>query len=246
MSPYRFGQHEDVVQFGLLDELHAHVVDDAVLELDPARVVGRDRRAALEEEAVGQLHDVGLVDGRDLVPAVGDRVLEGVPGDPLGRGAGDDLDALGGVLADHVLDAGVQVLGVLADDDQVDVVVAQVETLHRAGRAHVRVQVERLAERDVDAPEAATDRGRDGALERDVVAPDRVEDAVRERRPELLDRRLTRDHRLPFEADAGRIEHAGGRLRQLRPDAVAGDQGDSVGHATILAMQSRWRRPARP
>ena len=39
MSPYRFGQHEDVVQLRLLDELHAHVVDDAVLELDPALVV---------------------------------------------------------------------------------------------------------------------------------------------------------------------------------------------------------------
>ena len=231
------GQDEHVVQLGLLDELHAHVVDDAVLELDPAVVVGGDRPAALEEQPVGQLHDVGLVDGRDLAPAVGDRVLEGVPGDPLRRRAGDDLDALGGVLADHVLDAGVQVLGVLADDDQVDVVVAKVEALHRARRADVGVQVERLAERHVDAPEPATDRGRDRALERDVIAPDRLEDAVRERCPELLDRRLTRHDRLPLEADAGRIEHAGGRLRQLRPDAVAGDQGDSVGHAAILATR---------
>ena len=111
-------QHEHVVQLGLLDELHAHVVDDAVLELDPAVVVGRDGPAALEEQAVRQLHDVGLVDGRDLVPAVGDGVLEREPGDPLGRLAGDDLDALRGVAADHVLDAGVQVLGVLADDDR--------------------------------------------------------------------------------------------------------------------------------
>ena len=181
-----------------------------------------------------------------LLPAVGDRVLEGVAGDPLGRRAGDDLDALGGILADHVLDAGVEVLGVLADDDQVDVVVAEVEALHRAGRAHVGVQVERLAERDVDAPEPATDRGRDRTLERDVVAPDGVEDVVRERRPVLLDRGLAGDDRLPFEADAGRIEHAGGRLRQLRTDAVAGDQGDSVGHAAILATRTGRRRPARP
>ena len=117
-------QDEHVVQLRLLDELHAHVVDDAVLELDPALVLGRDRPAALEEEPVGQLHDVGLVDGRHLVAAVGDRVLEGEPGDPFGRLAGDDLDALGGITADHVLDAGVEVLGVLADDDQVDVLVA--------------------------------------------------------------------------------------------------------------------------
>ena len=73
-------QDQDVVELGLLDELHAHVVDDAVLELDPALVLGRDRPAALEEEPVGQLHDVGLVDGGHLVAAVGDRVLEGDTG----------------------------------------------------------------------------------------------------------------------------------------------------------------------
>ena len=238
MSPYRFGSTSTSYRLGLLDELHAHVVDDAVLELDPALVVGRDGPAALEEQPVGQLHDVGLVHGRDLVPAVGDRVLEGEAGDPLRRRAGDDLDALGGVVADHVLDAGVQVLGVLADDDQVDVLVARVEALHRAGRAEVGVQVERLAERDVDAAEAAADRGRDRALERDLVAPDRLEDVVRERRPVLRDGRLAGLDRLPFEADAGRIEDAGGRLRQLRTDAVAGDQGDSVGHAAILATRT--------
>ena len=59
-----------------------------------------------------------------------------------------------GVRPDHVLDAGVQVLGVLADDDEVDVLVAGLETLHGARRAEVRVQAQRLAERDVDAPEA--------------------------------------------------------------------------------------------
>ena len=45
---------------------------------------------------------------------------------------------------------------------------------------------------------------------------------------------------------AGGVEDAGRRLRQLRPDAVAGDQGDSVGHAAILATRRAGRRPARP
>ena len=111
-----------------------------------AGVVLRDGPARLEEQAVGQLHDVCLVHGRDLVPAVGDRVIEGEARDPLGCGAGDDLDALGGVGTDPVLDARVQVLGVLADDDQVDVLVARLDALHRPRRAQVRVQVERLAE----------------------------------------------------------------------------------------------------
>ena len=39
-------QDQHVVQVRLLDQLHAHVVDDAVLELDPALVVRRDRRGS--------------------------------------------------------------------------------------------------------------------------------------------------------------------------------------------------------
>ena len=236
-------QDEDVVQRRLLDELHAHVVDDAIVELDPAVVLGGDRAAALEEEPVGQLHDVGLVDRRHSMAAVGDGVFEGEAGDPLGGGPGDDLDALGGVGPDHVLDARVEILGVLAHDDEVDVLVARVEADHRPSGPEVGVQVERLAERDVDAPEAAADRGRDRPLERDPVAPDRLEDVLRERCPVLGDRRLARLDGLPLEVDAGRVEDARRRLRQLRTDAVAGDQGDSVGHGAILAMRSGRRRP---
>src|SRR3954452_17968562 len=76
-------EDENVVLVGLLDQLHAHVVDDPVLELDPTVVLGCDRARDLEEQAVRQLHDVCLVDGRDLAPVVGDRVLERVPRDPL-------------------------------------------------------------------------------------------------------------------------------------------------------------------
>ncbi len=37
------GQHEHVVQLGLLHQLHAHVVDDAVLELDVGVLARRPR-----------------------------------------------------------------------------------------------------------------------------------------------------------------------------------------------------------
>ena len=43
---------------------------------------------------------------------------------------------------------------------------------------------------------------------------------------------------LPLEPDARGVEDAAGRLRQLRTDAVAGDQGDSVGHGPIVATRT--------
>ena len=94
-----------------------------------------------EEEAVRELHDVRLVHGGDLAAAVPARVVEGELDDParagdrdrLDRDAGvgaelalavllDPVDQVAGVLGALLeLDAGVEVLRVLADDDEVDV-----------------------------------------------------------------------------------------------------------------------------
>ena len=71
------GQHEHVVQFRLLHELHAHVVDDAVFELDVRELLGHLAGHG-QEQPVGVLEDVGLVDGGDLLAAIGPGVLEGV------------------------------------------------------------------------------------------------------------------------------------------------------------------------
>ena len=139
------GQDQDVVQLGLLHELHAHVVDDPVLEFDVGVRLG-DLAADFEEEAVGELEDVRLVDARDLLPAVLPGVLEGVLDDPLAPGDGDRLDRDPRVGADGLavepLDVGdqlgrlglalfefaaeVEVLGVLADDDEVDLGLVEV------------------------------------------------------------------------------------------------------------------------
>ena len=78
-------------------------------------------------------------------------------------------DLLGGVRPGLVLDSGVQVLGVLADDDDVDVLVARAHARVRLAGAQACVQLELVAERDVDRAEARADRRRDRALEGDAV-----------------------------------------------------------------------------
>ena len=53
------------------------------------------------------------------------------------------------------LDPGVQILGVLVDDHEVDVLVARPDAVIALAGAHLRVEAERLAQADVDRAEAA-------------------------------------------------------------------------------------------
>src|SRR4029077_9134119 len=69
-------QDEHVVLLRTLDELHAEVVHDSVLELE-VRVLLGDLARNAEEEAVRELHDVRLVDGGHLAASVAARVVEG-------------------------------------------------------------------------------------------------------------------------------------------------------------------------
>src|SRR5204862_3056768 len=62
-------QYEDVVFLGPLHELHAHVVDDAIVETDVGILRGYLARNA-QPEPVGELHDVRLVHRGDLPAAV--------------------------------------------------------------------------------------------------------------------------------------------------------------------------------
>ncbi len=74
------------------------------------------------------------------------------------------------------LDPDVHVLGVLAHDDEVDVLVERAHAGIRLARPHLRVEVEAVAQRDVDRAEALADRRRDRALQRDAVR--RIESSV--------------------------------------------------------------------
>ncbi len=240
-------QDEDVVVLRALYELHREVVDDPVLERD-VRVLRGDPPGGLEEEAVGELHDVGLVpDGERSASACPD-VVEGEPDDPVARPLADRLDAearvrsdactrrpldepdqLGGLgLALLELDPRVQALGGLADHHQVDPLVARSRAGVPAAGPNARVEIERDAERDVHAAERAADRRRDGALERDARLADRVENALGQRRafafgdlgPDLLD--------VPLDRDARRLDRPSSGLDQLGAHAVAGDQRDAM------------------
>src|SRR5262245_47011072 len=122
------------------------------------------------------------------------------------------------------LDARVDVLCVLADDDEVEVVTQVACAFVSANRTHERVQVELLAQRDVDAAEATSDGRCDRPLERDVVLADRLEHMRGQWRAELLDGALARLLHIPLEPDAGGFEHAHGRIANFGPNPIPRDE----------------------
>ena len=195
------------------------------------------------------LHDVGLVHRGDLAAAVGDGVVEGGPHDALRAGDADGLERDGAVRADAAqapvlspgdqlgglgaaklgLDARVEVLGVLAEDHDVDIAVARSRALDRPGGAQVGEEVEVLAQGHVDAAEARAHGRGHRTLDGDAGLGDGVEHLLRQRGAVLLHDAGTRVHDLPVDVDAGGSDdalHAGG---DFGADAVSGDEGDGVG-----------------
>lgn len=86
--------HDSVgVRCRVLNDSQTCSVQQVFVVLD-VRVLLGDRSASLQEHAVGHLHNVGLVDGGDLVSAVLGGVVESVSSDSFGSIVGDQLDRL--------------------------------------------------------------------------------------------------------------------------------------------------------
>ena len=145
------------------------------------------------------------------------RVLERELRNPRRRLLGDDLDALHDARDDLVLEPGVQVFGVLADDDDVDVGEAALHARQIADRPQVRVEIQRLAQPDVDAREALRDRRCHRPLQRNPVRPDRVEQRHGQRLVVPLERIHPRFVAVPLDVDRRGLEDPHDRRRTSGP-----------------------------
>src|SRR5204862_5026816 len=92
------------------------------------------------------------------------------------------------------------------------------------------VEVELLAELDIDRPKARPHRGRRRPLDPHAVALDRLQGPVRERIALLGIDVLAGGLLVPLELHPGRLQHAPGGIGNLGAGAVAGYEGDFVRH----------------
>jgi hypothetical protein len=173
------------------------------------------------------IHDVALVHERQALALLGNRVFDGRANQPLRPVAGDRLQAyartcgkanlleeLGERRSEELLelldlrrallelDAGVDVLGVFAEDDHVHEVRPFYRRLHapevpNGTQAHV--QVELLSQRDVERSNSAANRSRQRALDANEVLPEGLERLVGKPVPGLLERLLAGEDLSPFD-----------------------------------------------
>src|SRR5205809_1094554 len=173
------------------------------------------------------------------------------PGADLGREplAEKSDDGIGLWAAGPVLDPGVHILDVLAENDHVELL----RLAHRAGHAlevahrpDARVQVEQLAQGDVEGSDSPSDGSGQRALDRHAVCPDGVQGSIGKPAPDLLEGFLARQHLEPINLALpaghfpdGGVEHAPGGAPDVGPGAVALDEGDdgvARHHPTTVAV----------
>jgi hypothetical protein len=137
----------------------------------------------------------------------------------------------------------VEILRVLADDHQIDVREARLHAGKVLDRPEVRVQIQRLAQADVDAREALRDRRRDRAFESDLVAADRIEQRARQRLAVALERGDPRVVPLPVDVDSRGFEDPDDGRGHFGADSIAGDQRDCVAHWLRKSLIPNLRIP---
>ena len=148
------------------------------------------------------------------------------------------------------LDAGVDVLGVLTEDHHVDLLRrlhGRGDALEPAHRAQADIEVEELAQRDVQRADAAADGRRERALDRDQVLAAGGDGLVRQPSVEELVGLLARVDLEPVDLAAaavglgdGGVEDAHRGAPDVRARAVAFDEGDDrvCGHHQLAVLDA--------
>lgn len=230
--------HDDIsVESGVLDHSQTGVVDQLDGKVNGGVLLG-ELSSNLKEKTIGDLHNRGLVDNKDLLHASGQGVLVSVPDDSLGSLSGDQLDGLNDTGDDGVLDTGVLTLSVLSDEQGVDVLVRGLVAHDGLARSDVGEQVEGSSQSQVHGNVALTDGGGEGTLEGNLVSVDGLNGAVGDGGL-AVDQSGGDVDNLPVDGDLGGMVDVLDSLGDLGSDTVSLNQRHSVLAVGVLLAGER-------
>jgi len=228
--------HQDVKLLRLGDHLHAGVVDDHPLEFD-VRIESGDLLAATEEEAVAELHDVGLVNRSHFLPIELGRVIESKLGNSVGLLGGDDLEALDNTLHRLMFQTRVLALGLLSNDDEVHVVVLAGDPRYAGHLDDICVQIQLLAHLNVEWFHAlgGVGRGLQDPLQTQAVPGNGLDNGGDRHRLSRVN--LAQKEDLEVHWNPSGLEDLLDGVHHLGADSVPGDEGG--GHALFRSCHRR-------
>jgi len=218
------------------------------------------------ERAFGVLHDVALVDQGDARTAMLDGMRNRLAHEPLGPGRGDGLDAdTGGVVhlgaqgvpqegdelfrfrgARGIFDTGVDVLGVLAEDDHVHalgMLDRRLDALEVADGPDAGIEVEDLTHGDVQTAKSTADRGGQRSLEGELGAGEGIQGGLGQILAGFLEGLASGQELFPDELSViaiglfhGGIDDGPPGFPYIRTDTVTFDPIHRLFHAPYLLM----------
>ena len=244
---------------GISYHVHAEGIDNAVVEVDATLIfLGKLARNA-KEQTIGVLHDVCFVSSGNLLATVLQRILEGISNNILRGSNRNRLDGDTGIRTNGAralflakvdqlpsafgafleLDASIQILGVLANNHEVNVVVTTASTGKRNNRAQANIEPERLAKRDVHAAKAGANGSRDRTLDSDFVALDSLNRGLRKRRAFSFKAMSTSLGDFPIDFRPTGLNNALHSGRSFNANSITGNQGHRM---TSHSSSSQTRR----
>lgn len=152
------GGDENVKLLGPRDGLHGGVVDNHVAVLNVG-VVLADLLDGGSEQTVGELHNVGLVDGSDTLSVVLESKVVGKAGNALRLVLGDDLEGLNDTRDRLVFKTRVLTLGVFSNQNHVNSVESGLDSGNVLDQNQGGVDVEFTTEGDVEGSVAGLFNG---------------------------------------------------------------------------------------
>ncbi len=172
------------------------------------------------------------------------RMVESEAGDAGGGFFGDDFQAFDHAGNDFMLNAGVKALGIFTNDDQVNVRIASRNVRKIANGPEVCVELEALAQLDVNAGKAAADRRRHRTLQSDARSLDRIVEVLRNVFLVFLESLGASHEGFPLELEAGGFENADDGIGDFGANAVAGNEGNAMGHKEMI-LAGAWTSTSR-
>lgn len=229
------GGDENVKLLGPRNGLHGGVVDNHVAVLDLG-VVGRNLLTGVSEQTIGELHNVGLVDGGDLVSVVLESKVKGESGNSLGLSLGDDLDGLNDTGDGGVLQTGVLSLGVLSDQSHVNALKSGLDTGNVLDENQRGEDIELSSQGNVERLVAVLlNGGVEDTLDGDLVSVNGSNGLLVTVEMVLAD---TGDvDNLPVNGDGDGLEDGLDSVSNLVTDTITGDEGHGVLGSVLLRLE---------